>query len=621
MKKLFLLIFTLIYVQIFAQHFDVYPTNWWTNMQHNKIQLLLHSTEPLSENISINYPGIIVEKIHAFPNKKYLAVDIAIAPGTLPGFAEIKAQINGKYSVVNFPIRERKKGNGISFANGISSKDLIYLIMPDRFSNGDPHNDKFADFKDSVSLRNNPFLRHGGDLQGIINHLDYLNELGVTAIWLTPVIENNTYQTNESGSMRSSYHGYHFTNQYLIDKRFGGNEAYKKMIDSAHAKNIKVIQDAVYNHFSKDHFLYTDPPAPDWFNQWKDYTNTSYKDQPLIDPYASAIDKRIAVSGWFTPFLPDVNQRNEYVAKFLIQHALWTVEEFGIDGWRVDTYFYSDKNFLNKVNAALYSEYPNLSIFGETTMQSVTEQAYYSTNTIDTKWKSNLKGVTDFEWQHGVIMAMNEPFGWSSGIMKLYNVLVQDILYKDPMQNVIFLDNHDQDRIYSVLKEDIQKFKLAIALLLTHRGIPQIYYGTEILMKNFKVPTDAEVRIDFPGGWAEDTINKFKESDRIPDENEAFNYIKSIAQFRKNSAALQSGKLLQYVPVNGVYVYFRIADKETVMVVINTENDERVLPLERFMEGIGENKNFINILTKEHLMFKNELQINGMTAMILKLEH
>lgn len=620
MKKWVTVFFLFPAIQLFCQQVEVYPSNWWIGMKHNKIQLLLHSSETLDTIVSLTYPGIKLEKTYTFPNRKYLALDLTISPDAKAGIAKLHTSSHGIKQSIDFPLYERRKGNGIAFAKGVTSSDLIYLIMPDRFSNGDPSNDRYSDLRDTSCDRMNPFLRHGGDFKGIINHLNYLSELGVSAIWLTPVVENDTYQTLESGSMRSSYHGYHFTNQFKIDKRFGGNTGYKEMIDSAHARNIKVIQDAVYNHFSKEHFLYLDPPAGDWFNRWDSYTNTSYKDQPLVDPHAAEVDRRVTVDGWFTPFLPDVNQKNKFVARFLIQHALWTVEEFGIDGWRVDTYFYSDKEFLNAVNEALYTEYPGISIFGETTMQSVTEQAYFTRNKIDLPWKSNLEGVTDFQWQGGAIAGLKEDFGWSSGIMRLYNVLVQDILYKDPMRNVIFLDNHDQDRIFSVLNEDIALYKIAITLLLTQRGIPQLYYGTEILMKNFKDPSDAEVRRDFPGGWQEDSSNKFNRALRNIRENEAFDFVKSLSRFRQQSKALQNGELLQYIPENGVYVYFRIMGKERVMIVINTTDKDLHLATDRFVEGTGGYNNFVDVILNRDGNFDGGITIQAKASKVLKLK-
>ncbi len=623
MKKLLIafLLFAGIAVKA-SDSLNVYPTNWWAGMKHNKVQLLIYSTgDGLSnKQVRISYPGITINNIHKFKNGKYLAVDLTITSSAKPGTVNIQFLEDGRNSTVKWPLKARRKGNGTSYAQGVTSADFIYLLMPDRFSNGDTTNDRFTDMRDTAHDRNNPFLRHGGDLEGIISHLDYFNDLAITALWLTPVIENNQTTTNEGGSIRSSYHGYHFTDQYKIDKRFGGNNAYKKMIDSAHAHNIKIIQDAVYNHVGDKHFLFLDPPSGDWFNQWPQYTNTTYKDQPLVDPYAAESDKNVSVNGWFTPFLPDVNQRNPYFANYLIQHALWTVEEFGIDGWRVDTYFYSDRDFLNTINKALYTEYPNLTIFGETTMQSVLEQAYYMQNNINTEWKSNLQGVTDFQWQGNTLASLNEDFGWSNGITKLYNTLVQDILYKYPLRNEIFLDNHDQNRYYSVVGEDFKKYKMGIGLLLTQRGIPQLYYGTEILMKNFKDPTDAEVRRDFPGGWANDTINKFIVDDRLPKEKEAYTYVQKIARFRKNSSALCAGKTMQYVPGDGLYVYFRYDKNHTIMCVVNTSNTAIAVDFSKYAERTNGFTKAVNIINYNSYHTADNLVIPAKEMWILEMK-
>ena len=565
---------------------QVYPGNWWTGMHMHKIQLLIHSRVALGPHasITINYPGITLTRIHRFENPRYAAADLDITGDARPGIAAITIRDSGSVEKINWPLQEKRKGNGISFAQGITSADLIYLIMPDRFSNGDPGNDKFSNLNDTSCDRNNPFLRHGGDLQGITRHLDYFNELGVTALWLTPVVENDQPLTHEGGQWRSAYHGYAFTNQYQVDPRLGGNQAYIRMIDSAHAHHLKVIQDAVYNHVGDHHFLFLDPPSKDWFNQWPTYTQTLYRDQPLVDEYASKKDYDRTVNGWFTRFMPDLNQDNPYVANFLIEYAIWAVEEYGIDGWRVDTYFYSDRDFLNNINTALTREYPHITVFGETTMHSVTEQAYYAQNNINTSWKSNLQGVIDYEWFGSALAALNEPFGDRSGVMRLYNTLVQDILYKDPMRNEIFLDNHDQNRFYSIVGEDFNKYKMGIALLLTQRGIPQLYYGTEILMKNFMNPSDAEVRKDFPGGWPSDSLNKFTQAGRTPLENEAFEYVKTLAHFRMHSPALQTGKLMQYIPRDGLYVYFRYDAGQTIMCVMNTSDKSQSLDFKDYAE-------------------------------------
>ena len=623
MKKLLcIFIFVFAVCLLFAQYAEIYPTNWWVNMKWNKVQLLIRGEYDgfNNEKVGINYPGITITNTHKFDNGKYLAVDVTISPTAKPGTVNIEFTNNGKTNKIAWPLKQRRKGNGTLYARGVTSSDLIYLLMPDRFSNGDTSNDKFADMNDTSSDRNNPFLRHGGDLQGIINHLNYFNDLGVTALWLTPVIENDQALTNEGGAMRSAYHGYGFTNQYKIDKRFGGNDAYKKMIDSAHAHQIKIIQDAVYNHVGSKHFLFLDPPSKDWFNQWPQYTNTSYKDQPLVDAYASQTDRDVTEKGWFTPFLPDVNQRNPYMANFLIQHAVWTVEEFGIDGWRVDTYFYSDRNFLNNINAALYAEFPHISIFGETTMQSVTEQAYYMQNNINTEWKSNLQGVTDFQWQGNTLASLNENFGWSSGITRLYNTLVQDILYKDPMRNEIFLDNHDQDRFYSVIGEDFTKYKMGIALLLTQRGIPQLYYGTEILMKNFKNPSDAEVRKDFPGGWTNDTVNKFVSSGRTQQENEAYDYVKKLAHFRSNSSAIKTGKFMQYVPQNDLYVYFRYDTTQTIMCIMNADSTSKEVDFKKYAERTSGFTKVINVINNDSFSTADNLLMPAKEMWVLELK-
>jgi glycosidase len=593
-KRLLILSYFLLFISYytFAQaNVEVYPKNWWGGMKNPDLQVMVHA-----KNISNEIPmlkissagiqiadGVTLKKIERVENPNYIFLNLVISKDAKPG----KRLFNfGKpfNKSIEFELKPRRKGNGDQYAKGVTSADLIYLIMPDRFSNGDPSNDKFADMNDSSCDRHNPFLRHGGDLQGIIDHLDYFKELGATALWLTPVVENDMALTNEAGTMRSAYHGYAFTNQYKIDKRFGGNDGYKKMINAAHAKGLKVIQDAVYNHIGDKHFLYMDMPEKAWFNQWPSYTNTTFRDEPLIDPYASTHDRDIAVSGWFTRFMPDLNQRNPLVANYLIQYAIWAVEEFGIDGWRVDTYFYSDRDFLNKINKALYDEFPQITIFGETTMQSVTEQAFYCQNNINNSWKSNLQGVIDFQWESAALAALKENYGWASGVMKLYNILVQDLLYKDPMRNQILLDNHDQDRFYSVIGENSNKYKMGIAILLTQRGIPQLYYGTEILMKNFKDPTDAEVRKDFPGGWKEDSVNKFIASGRTPLENEAFEYVKKLAAFRKNSSAVKTGKLMQYLPSDSVYVYFRYDNKQTVMCIINSGAKEKEIDFSKYAE-------------------------------------
>jgi neopullulanase len=544
-------------------------------MKNNKLQLMIHSDKDIAvDKLAVNSSSkeVKVVKINRVENRHYIFVDLEIAKTAKPQKLKISfgGIIASEWTSFDYELKARSRENGKSRALGVTAKDLVYLIMPDRFSNGEPSNDFFTDMRDQGHDRNNPFDRHGGDLKGVENHLDYLNNLGVTTLWMTPVVENDMARTMEGGSSRATYHGYAFTNQYQVDKRLGGNEAYHSLVTTAHKKGMKIIQDAVYNHMGKDHFFIRDLPSKDWLNQWPSYTNTSYKDQPLVDPYAAAVDYKTALDGWFTPFLVDINQKNPLVANFLIQYAIWATEEFGIDGWRVDTYFYSDPVFLNKVNEALYREFPSITVFGEAWVQSVTNSAYFCENNIALPFKHNSQGVTDFPLYFATNDLLNQPFGWNEGANRFYQVLAQDVLYKNPMRNCIFLDNHDLDRFYSVIGEDFMKYKMALNLLLTQRGIPQLYYGSEILMKNYKNPSDAEVRKDFPGGWTGDAVNKFTAAGRTPQENEAFDHVKALAGFRKTSSAIGTGKLMQYLPKDGVYTYFRYDNKQTVMVISNT---------------------------------------------------
>jgi neopullulanase len=408
---------------------NVYPSHWWVGMKYNKLQLLLHADDnhifPDKMVLLIPHKGITVRKVTHLENKRYLAVDIEIAPTTKP--AKVNIIINtivaGEGFSIPFEIKPRRKGNNVFYAQGVTSKDFIYLIMPDRFSNGDETNDKVTGMLDQSLNRDTVFNRHGGDLKGIENHLDYLKDLGVTTLWLNPVAENDMPDRTE--------HGYAITNHYKVDRRLGGDNAYHALIDGAHAKGLKVIQDAVYNHVGKEHWFIKDMPTNDWVHQWKTYTNTNYKDQTIFDPYAANIDKKKMQDGWFVPSMPDLNQNNPYVANFLIQHALWTVEEFGIDGWRIDTYAYNDLDFMNRCNKALYNEYPNITIFGETWVHGVPNQSYFTQNNYNLPYKSNLQATTDFQTLlYGIQPALTQDFGWTDGVNKLYTTLAQDFVYK-----------------------------------------------------------------------------------------------------------------------------------------------------------------------------------------------
>jgi len=559
---------------------NVYPTNWWVGMKQNKIQLIVHqqdSTQVFPDKLTVrsSSPELKIVKVHQPENRRYVFVDAEISPNAKPQKVQLSFNGSGQAKTIAYELKPRRKGKGTEYAQGVTSSDFMYLIMPDRFSNGDPSNDKVAGMIDPTFSRDSIYYRHGGDLQGVVNHLDYLQELGVTAIWLNPVIENNM--------PRASYHGYAFTDHYKVDPRFGGDTAYKRLINEMHKRGMKMVQDAVYNHVGTGHWFVKDQPTKDWLHQWPSYTNTTYKDQVLFDPYASKSDYKRMSDGWFVPSMPDLNHHNPYVANFLIQHALWTVEEYGIDGWRIDTYAYNDLEFMNRCNKALLDEYPKLTIFGETWVQGVPNQSYFVSNNYNLPYKSNQPGVTDFQTLWGLQDAMTKDFGWTDGVNRLYTTLAQDFVYKDPMQNVIFFDNHDISRFYSVIGEDMDKYKQSIGWLLTSRGVPQWYYGAEIGMKGFANP-DGWVRLDFPGGWPGDSVNKFVKAGRTPKEDSIFNYTKTLANYRKTASALKTGKLMQFVPEDAVYTYFRYDNNQTVMVVMNTAKEEKMVDTKRFEE-------------------------------------
>ena len=558
-----------------AQEIKVYPTNWWVGMKWNKVQLLVFSNDANfnKQSVKINYPGVTLDEVNVLDNPKYFALDVTIAPTALPGNVQI-AFGTTKPKIVNWPLAKRREGNGTKFAQGLSSADVIYLLMPDRFSNGDPSNDRVAGMRDQTLSRDSIYHRHGGDIQGIINHLDYLQSLGVTALWTTPIIENDMPDRTE--------HGYAFTNHYKVEPRFGGNDVYKKLSDELHKRGMKLVQDAVYNHSGLYHVTVQEKPVKDWLHEWPTYTNTTYKDAAIMDPYGSKKDRKQMLDGWFTPMMPDLNQSNPYMANYLIQHALWSVEEFGLDAWRIDTYIYYDLDFANACNKALLDEYPSIYMFGETWVTGTLNQAYFVENNLIIPWKSNLPGATDFQTNyHGIFPALDKQ---GDGFGQLYLTLSNDFVYKDASKMVSFLNNHDTNRALTQLGEDVNKYKMAIGWLLTTRGIPQLYYGEEILMKGKTWPKDGYVRLDFPGGWTGDKKNAFTQEGLSQEEKETQGYVKKIGTFRKSSSAITKGRLMQYIPTNNVYVYFRYDDNQTVMCVINNNSTEKEIDMGSFAE-------------------------------------
>lgn len=626
MKKLILLIHTSCIIYACTGQ-DLYPTNWFVGMKNPSLQLMIHQ-----ENIARKIPmyklsaagmrlaeGVTLKMIHRVENPNYVFLDLLIDKNAKPGQRIFSFGPPASAVKIRYELKAHNSQDGRTRVRGINSKDFVYLLIPDRFSNGDPSNDVIKGYRDEASDRGNKFSRHGGDFKGVENHFDYLGKLGVTAIWMTPVIENNVSLMHEFGNDVAGYHGYWFTDHYQVDKRLGGNNGYLALCDAAHKKGFKIIQDAVYNHVSKQHWFILDPPMKDWINNWPSFTGPSHREEVLFDPYASAYDKKIMLDGWFVDHLPDLNQRNPYVANFLIQHALWTTETYGIDGWRVDTYKYCDEQFLNNINKALYTEFPGITVFGESVVNSVVGNAYFTQNNMNTPFKHNANGILDFQTSYAMLSGMSQVQGWTDGVNRLYMTLAQDIVYKNPQHNFIFLDNHDMDRSFSIAGEDWNKLKMGLTWTLTLRGIPQLYYGTEILMKNLKKTTDAMVREDFPGGWNDDTANKFTATGRTIQENMAYDYISKLADFRKVSSAIATGKTTQFIPKDGLYIYFRYDDKQTVMVVANT-GDQSVQPdwsiYEERTGGFGRLK---NVVTGQELSL-TQLEIKPKESLVFELE-
>jgi len=589
---------------------QAYPSNWWVGMKHSTIQVIVRGEGVAkTKGVSITYPGVKLVEWRQASNPHYLILHLKIGAEAKPGTVKIELPGAG---AVDFPLAERRKGNGTEYAQGIRSNDFIYFLMPDRWSNGDPGNDRIPGLRDQSLNRDSMYLRHGGDFAGIIDHLDYLQQLGVTALWMTPVILNDMPSRTE--------HGYAFTDHYTVDPRLGGAAMYQKLSAALHQRGMKLIQDAVYNHVGNYHWIVTDPPDKDWVHQWPEFTQTNYRGEPVMDPHASEADRKLSSDGWFTRQMPDLNQDNPDLAGFLIQHAIWCVETFGVDGWRIDTYIYNDLAFMNRCNQALLDEYPHLSLFGETWVHGTANQAFFARNTLNVPFKSNLPGVTDFQTNlYGIGSALNEPFGWTAGVNKLYHTLSNDFLYEDATKNVIFLDNHDMTRFFSTVNEDVSKLKTGIAWLLTCRGIPQLYYGTEVLMKGVSNP-DGWVRLDFPGGWKGDRANKFIAAGRTAAENEVFDWTRKLATFRRSSSALKAGKMMQYVPEDGVYVYFRYDEHQTVMCVMNTNDKAMTINPARFSERIGNFKQGTEVVSGKTIDLLKAVEVPAKYLLVLELK-
>lgn len=591
------------------QALRIEPANWWVGMNSPDLQLIVNAVDIKSYEPSINYPGVSIERKHEFSSKNYLALDLKISPQTKAGKFDIVFK-NGKKTIKQpYTLLDREK---TSVAQGLNESDFIYLLMPDRFSNGDVKNDSFLNMYQTRVFRDSMFQRHGGDIQGVINKLDYLQDLGVTALWLNPVQENNEH--------KESYHGYAITNHYQIDPRLGNNALYRKLSDELHKRNQKLIMDIVPNHIGDKHHIFLDIPDSNWFNWWPSFTRTNYRATIVHDEYSAESDKKRFTDGWFDRHMPDLNQRNPFVAKYLTQSYIWWVEYARLDAFRIDTYAYPDQNYLSNMAVELKNEYPNLVMFAEIWDHRVTTQAYFTTKyKYRGRFDSHLTSVVDFQTCFSIIDAVTKPQTWTDGLSRLYYTLADDYLYENPNLNVNFLDNHDVSRIFSLVGEDLNKWKAAIAMMMTMRGMPSIYYGTEILMKNYADP-DGKVRSDFPGGWSKDPVNKFDASGRNVQENEAFDYMKNLANWRKSNITVQKGKFKHYVPEKQFYVYGRQTENETILVVCNLSDKAKTFNSKDYEELVKGQSTGKSVISHQPVKL-SAFDVLPMTVEIIEIKH
>ncbi len=586
------------------------PPLWWTGMNNPEIMLTLQGNGIADLNPVISYPGLTVKTVTRTTNRNYLFITLDLGENIRAGMVKIDFYKDKKLVLShNFEIKNRQAGSAMRESFG--PRDVIYLLMPDRFSNGDPSNDSKENLKEKVN-RSNPDGRHGGDIQGIINQLDYLRDLGITAIWTTPLLEDDmaTY----------SYHTYATTDYFRIDGRYGNNADYVRLADECHARGLKLIMDMVPNHCASEHWWMKDLPMSDWVHQFPEFTRTNYTIATWNDPHASVYDTKLNEEGWFDITMPDLNQDNPFVLTYFKQFAIFWVEYAGLDGIRVDTYPYNDKVKIAEWTKAIREEYPNLNIMGECWQHQPSEIAYWQSGVKNyDDYDSWLPTVMDFPLTDALNAAFNENIqNWDQGASRFYNVYVMDYLYANPDNLLVFLDNHDTERFTERIGYDMQKFKLAAAHLLTTRGIPQIYYGTEILMGGQKSKGDGDIRRDFPGGWPGDARNAFTKEGRTSQENEAFNYIRTLLNYRKVNPVLHSGKMIQFIPRDNVYAYFRMNEEKTVMVILNNSGDQRTLDMARFEECLKGARTGKDVVTNKTVQLDG-LKVEGKSALVLEV--
>lgn len=577
--------------------------------ENPELQILLYGENLALSDVSVSGEGIYLKETVRQDNPNYLLLYFDLSEAKAQTF-QILLKSGKKERRISYELKARgRKGEEVK---GFTSEDVLYLIMPDRFANGCPENDVIDGMREKTVNRADGFARHGGDLQGISNHLDYIADLGATAIWLNPTQENDM----ESGS----YHGYAITDYYQIDRRFGSNEDFCALVEKAHEKDLKVVMDMIFNHCGSENYLFKDKPSKEWFNYRSNYVQTSFKTASVMDIHASAYEKKIATDGWFASVMPDFNQRNRHVARYLIQSSIWWIEYAGINGIRQDTHPYADFDFMSQWCKEVLDEYPYFNIVGETWLNSNVLVSYWQKDSrLAAPLNSNLPTVMDFPLQALMNQAFDEETGeWGGGLYKLYDYQTQDLVYANPMNLLTFLDNHDTSRFAQTneMAKNLKRYKQAMVFLLTTRGIPQIYYGTEILMTGDKGKGDGDLRKDFPGGWQGDTRNCFAKNGRTALENEAFEFTRQLLNWRKGNQVIGKGSLKHYSIQNGVYVYQRKFNGKSVVIIMNGTDDSKELDLAPYQE-ILPRENALDVLTGKNVNLSGKLCLDGRENLIL----
>lgn len=611
MKLKFLLILFLVGTVVQGQIQKVEPPFWWSGMNTPELQIMFYGKNIAQYDIEVE-KKVTVNNIVKTENSNYVFVTLK-TEGLSEGTIKIDFKRNGKIAFShNYEFKERRENSAMRL--GFDASDVMYLIMPDRFANGNPGNDTHSSLTEKAN-RDHPGGRHGGDIQGIIDNLDYLDDLGVTAIWSTPMLEDN--------DPAYSYHTYAQSDVYKIDGRYGTNEDYKRLAQEMHKREMKLVMDYVTNHWGAEHWMIKDLPSYDWINQFPGYENSNYRMTTQYDPNVSQRDLKYCVDGWFVRSMPDLNQRNPLVLNYLTQNAIWWIEYADLDGFRVDTYSYNDKEGIAKWTKSIMDEYPNFNIVGEVWMHDQAQISYWQKDSpvgAIQSFNSHLPSVMDFTLHNALMVIFDEEEAtWDKGMIRAYENFVNDFLYADIDNILVFAGNHDTNRINEIYDNDVDKYKLATTLVLTTRGIPQLYYGDEIGMRGDKGKGDGDIRRDFPGGWQGDSNNAFTQTGRDKLQEAYHSFTKTLLNFRKNKEVLHFGKMIQFLPENNVYVYFRYNDNDRVMVVLNNNPEAQQLDLSRFAEGLKGATSGTEIFSAQKVELGKSLMVPGKTPMVIEL--